>query len=100
MRSKSVPGKIAIMSAAAAFCAVTLAMTSVSAHGPASPAPIPDHPSGKTAETLAELAYPDAPDGVDPMVTGPRTAAFKERQTRAGCSSAEWPDIPMECYPN
>ncbi|PBB64872.1 hypothetical protein CK228_30970 [Mesorhizobium sp. WSM4312] len=48
----------------------------------------------------AEQAFADAPDGVDPMVTGPVSAAFKQRQDAANCDSAVWPNIPMVCYPD
>ncbi|TPN43832.1 hypothetical protein FJ976_27000 [Mesorhizobium sp. B1-1-9] len=48
----------------------------------------------------AQQAFADAPDGVDPMVTGPVSAAFKQRQDAANCDSAVWPNIPMVCYPD
>ncbi|TPM91294.1 hypothetical protein [Mesorhizobium sp. B2-1-3A] len=48
----------------------------------------------------AEQVFADAPDGVDPVVTGPVTAAFKQRQAAANCDSAVWPNIPMVCYPD
>ena len=50
-------------------------------------------------DTAAEQAFADAPFGVDPMVTGPTSAAFKAEQSRLGCGSAVWPDIPLGCYP-
>ncbi|MCV0394580.1 MAG: hypothetical protein K5872_00065 [Rhizobiaceae bacterium] len=50
--------------------------------------------------TRAEIEFPDAPHGVDPIVTGPRTASFKERQDRAACDQAAWPEIPITCYPS
>jgi hypothetical protein len=50
-------------------------------------------------QTGAELAYADAPYGVDPIVTGPVSGEFKARQDKAGCSEARWPDVPVECYP-
>lgn len=49
--------------------------------------------------TEAELAYADAPYGVDPIVTGPVSASFKEQQQIAGCDAAKWPDVPIACYP-
>lgn len=55
--------------------------------------------SGDTA-TQAEKLFPDASDGVDPMVTGPVSAGFRARQQAAGCAQAEWPNIPPECYPD
>lgn len=51
------------------------------------------------AATTAEEAFPDAPYGVDPMVTGPTSASFKKQQAQAGCDKAVWPDIPLACYP-
>ncbi|BCG92231.1 hypothetical protein [Mesorhizobium sp. 131-2-1] len=48
----------------------------------------------------AEQMFADAPDGVDPVVTGPVSAAFKQRQKDAGCDSAVWPKIPAVCYPD
>jgi hypothetical protein len=48
----------------------------------------------------AEQLFADAPDGVDPVVTGPVSAAFKQRQENAGCDSAVWPKIPTVCYPD
>lgn len=53
----------------------------------------------EAVKTAAELAFPDAPLGVDPVVTGPRTAAFKAQQEQAGCAGALWPNIPAACYP-
>jgi hypothetical protein len=44
--------------------------------------------------------FADAPDGVDPVVTGPVSASFKQRQQVAGCDSAVWPKIPTVCYPD
>jgi hypothetical protein len=50
--------------------------------------------------TVAERAFPDAPAGVDPMVTGPTSASFKKRQATSDCAEAVWPNIPLDCYPN
>ncbi|WP_245270339.1 hypothetical protein [Mesorhizobium ciceri] len=52
------------------------------------------------SEAQAEQIFADAPDGVDPVVTGPVSAAFKQRQVSANCDSAVWPNIPMVCYPD
>lgn len=49
--------------------------------------------------TPAEDLFDDAPYGVDPMVTGPVSAAFKRQQQAAGCDNAVWPNIPAACYP-
>ena len=51
-------------------------------------------------DTAAEKAFPDAPHGVDPMVTGPTSALFKQRQFAALCANAVWPNIPLDCYPD
>jgi hypothetical protein len=50
--------------------------------------------------TQAQKLFPDAPDGVDPMVTGPVSAEFRARQQATGCEQAEWPNVPAECYPD
>ena len=50
--------------------------------------------------TAAEEAFPDAPYGVDPVVTGPTSASFKKQQAGAGCDKAAWPDVPIACYPD
>jgi hypothetical protein len=52
------------------------------------------------SDTPAEKAFPDAPDGVDPMVTGPASASLEERQAATRCAEAVWPNIPLDCYPN
>lgn len=49
---------------------------------------------------LAEQMFSDAPDGVDPVVTGPVSTAFRTRQAQAGCDKAKWPNIPVSCYPD
>lgn len=54
--------------------------------------------AGQT-RTAAELAYADAPHGVDPMVTGPVSASFGKQRDIAGCAQAKWPDIPLACFP-
>lgn len=48
----------------------------------------------------AEQMFADAPDGVDPIVTGPVSTAFRQQQAEAGCESAVWPHIPARCYPD
>lgn len=55
-----------------------------------------------TTENLspAEQMFADAPDGVDPVVTGPVSTAFRQLQAVAGCDKAVWPNIPARCYPN
>jgi hypothetical protein len=53
-------------------------------------------PDARTAQQM----FADAPDGVDPVVTGPVSTAFKQRQKAANCDSAVWPKIPAICYPD
>ena len=53
-------------------------------------------PDAKTAQQM----FADAPDGVDPIVTGPVSAAFKQRQKDANCDTAVWANIPRACYPD
>ncbi|MHA6685787.1 hypothetical protein [Mesorhizobium sp. A556] len=48
----------------------------------------------------APQMFADAPDGVDPVVTGPVSAAFRLQQADAGCDKAVWPHIPASCYPD
>jgi hypothetical protein len=50
-------------------------------------------------QTAAEEAFSNAPFGVDPVVTGPTSASFKQLQVENGCDKAVWPDIPLACYP-
>ncbi|MDX8525184.1 hypothetical protein RFM68_11745 [Mesorhizobium sp. MSK_1335] len=56
----------------------------------------PISPPAQTAQQM----FADAPDGVDPVVTGPVSAAFKQRQKDANCDNAVWPNIPRACYPD
>ncbi|CDX45136.1 conserved exported hypothetical protein [Mesorhizobium sp. SOD10] len=53
-------------------------------------------PDARTAQQM----FADAPDGVDPIVTGPVSAAFKQRQKDANCDTAVWPNVPRACYPD
>ena len=53
-------------------------------------------PDARTAQQM----FADAPDGVDPIVTGPVSASFKQRQKDANCDTAVWPNIPRACYPD
>ena len=82
-----------IASAAFAVLLAVNAAQSAPALKEARPALPSDAPS-------AEQVFADAPDGVDPMVTGPVSASFKQRQDAANCDSAVWPNIPMVCYPD
>lgn len=64
----------------------------ISASGAANPAVV--SPGSATQH------FDDAPYGVDPMVTGPVSAAFKLRQEAARCDEMVWPNIPAACYPD
>lgn len=63
------------------------------AGGTFAPVPVDHEP------TPAELAFADAPQGVDSMVTGPVSAGFRAQQEQSGCAAARWPDVPLECFP-
>ncbi|WP_223477491.1 hypothetical protein [Oricola indica] len=56
-------------------------------------------PGPDDTPTEAELAYADAPYGVDAMVTGPTSKSFRQQQRVNGCDAAKWPDIPLACFP-
>jgi hypothetical protein len=79
-----------------ASAALVLALASSGAQSAASRQDRSDIVPAQTAQQL----FPDAPDGVDPMVTGPVSAAFKQRQDQAGCARMVWPDISAACYPD
>ena len=55
--------------------------------------------AGLLTASTAEDLFPDAPDGVDAMVTGPVSVSFKQRQAELGCAKARWPNVPAGCYP-
>lgn len=59
-------------------------------------------PPGSERTQTSDVAqmFADAPDGVDPIVTGPVSAAFRQQQADAGCDRAVWPNIPAVCYPD
>jgi len=77
-----------------ALAAVALALAAGGARSAA-----PQHERQHVVMSEAEKLFPDAPDGVDPMTTGPVSAGFKARQAQAGCAKAIWPNIPAACYP-
>ncbi len=80
--------------ASAAFAVVLAANAAQSAAALKEANPVSS--SGQTAEQM----FADAPDGVDPVVTGPVSASFRQKQQVAGCDSAVWPKIPAVCYPD
>ena len=70
------------------------ALTPVAARTPVSEAPVE-----AASLSEAEEMFSDAAFGVDPMVTGPVSKEFEQRQRDLGCTEAKWPDIPAACYP-
>lgn len=85
-------GSLALLSA--------FALTASGAYGPGAPDTTVQEQKKVAVATAATVLFPDAPYGVDPMVTGPVSAEFRARQQAAGCAAAEWPDIPATCYPD
>lgn len=92
-----------IVFASAAFL-WALAFTAVDARTPSVGEPnavaVVDKVPQPATERSAAEAFPGAPDGVDPVVTGPVSAQFRERQKAFACDKAVWPDIPLACYPD
>ena len=87
-----------VLSAAAASAAVAVLLAVGVAHSTGTRQP--ERPAFQKVAPQAEQAFADAPYGVDPMVTGPTTASFKQKQAIAGCSEAIWPNVPLDCYPD
>lgn len=59
-----------------------------------------DHRGPETKLPVEQASlFPNAPYGVDPIVTGPVSAKFRETRKAFGCDRAVWPDIPAACYP-
>jgi hypothetical protein len=90
----------------AALCVFVLAIFSDSAV-PAGqddqPMPAAFQSDSKDAGSLAQNSedrFDDAPYGIDPIVTGPVSAAFKKQQEALHCAQAVWPNIPAACYPD
>lgn len=83
--------KAGLAAAAALLLAAGVAHSTVRRADPAPAVPV------ETAD--ARSLFPDAPDGVDPMVTGPVSASFKQKQADLGCEQAAWPKVPADCYP-
>lgn len=83
-----------------ALAAVLAAGAAQSAATLREPPPGEPPPALASDTPTAEQLFADAPDGVDPMVTGPVSAAFRQRQEAANCDNAVWPNIPTVCYPN
>ena len=79
---------------AVSVVAAVSALTPVSARTPVLEAPVED-----VSLSEAEEMFSDAAFGVDPMVTGPVSDEFQQRQRDLGCAEAKWPNIPAACYP-
>jgi polyisoprenoid-binding protein YceI len=84
-----------LLAAATVVVFAALLLTPVAAR-----TPMPDAAQGWQADPEPEEAFADAEFGVDPMVTGPTSAGFRERQARLRCLDAKWPNIPAACYPD
>lgn len=87
-----------LLAAATVVIFAALIMTPVSARTPGHEWPLAETPSGWQADP--EETFADAEAGVDPMVTGPVSSEFRERQARLRCLDAKWPNIPAACYPD
>jgi hypothetical protein len=93
----SIPGKAARGGRIGSGLALAAVAVMLAVGGARSAATHGDQP--RVAATEAAELFADAPDGVDPMVTGPVSASFKARQAKAGCKDAVWPNVPAACYP-
>lgn len=85
--------KLAVTGLLSAFGVAVVAV----ALGNAAPQPVVD--ADKTRQHAAQM-FPDAPDGVDPVVTGPVSTAFAKQRRDANCDDAKWPNVPVVCYPD
>lgn len=92
---------IRLLAAATVVAAAALMMSPVSARTPgldrSSDMPAPEGPAGWQPDPEDDVV---AGFGIDPMVTGPVSDEFRERQARLGCLAAKWPDVPSACYPD
>jgi len=96
MMSRPLTNRLTALAAATTVVTLALGLNAVGALGSA------DRKAGEltgSGRTVAELMFPDAPYGVDPMPTGPVSAELRERRAALGCDGAVWPDIPAACYP-
>jgi hypothetical protein len=85
---------VATIAAISALTPVAAWLTPVAARTPVSEAQVEE-----VSLSEAEEMFSDAAFGVDPMVTGPVSDEFQQRQRDLGCAEAKWPDIPAGCYP-
>ena len=94
-RTRFVPLGLAasVMLVSLSFSAPGVQTRGVQPYPPGSEIPVdPDR-------TAAQNLYPDAPDGVDPITTGPVSQELRDRRKAARCDDARWPNIPVACYP-
>ncbi len=63
-------------------------------------APLLGAPGGWQPDPDPEEDLTVAEFGIDPMVTGPVSEEFRQRQASLRCHEATWPNIPAACYPN
>jgi hypothetical protein len=98
--SQAITGKTARLAAAVLLglsCAVIPASGAAPTAKPDAHIALQD--DAANADRLAER-FDDAPYGVDPIVTGPVSTAFKQRQEAARCAEAAWPNVPQACFPD
>ena len=93
------PVRLAALAAGSAAIVAAFALTASGAYGP-QPQDARGLALAEYREVPAALMFPDAPDGVDAIVTGPVSAEFRARQKAAGCETAQWPNVPVVCYPD
>lgn len=82
--------RVALPGALVAMLAMASGATPLAGIGSA-----PENPLPVDAASL----FPDAPYGVDPVVTGPVSAEFRQTREVFGCDRAVWPNVPAACYP-
>lgn len=63
-------------------------------------APHSEGPAGWQPDPDPQEDMAVAEFGIDPMVTGPVSEEFRQRQAALRCHEARWPNIPAGCYPD
>ncbi len=108
-RQRHTTGKSLGIGASMIVIASTVAAITVSSASPtrlenSDAFPVPSMTSNDLAAAAKEANQGEASDatfvGVDPVVTGPVSAEFKQARAAAGCDRAEWPNVPKVCYPD
>ncbi len=82
--------RVALPGALVAMLAMASGATPLASVGRAPEEPLP---------VAGASLFPDAPYGVDPVVTGPVSAGFRQTREIFGCDRAAWPNVPAACYP-